>query len=634
MKKLLLIFLVISIYANQAYAQQTKPVELTTHISEATVYLQGAQINRHGSSIIPSGESNIIMKGLSPYIQPKSIQVKGEGKFTILGVNHQTNYLNKLQTDEEQEQLKQEIKQLEEQITLLNARLSVLNEKRIILNDNKHIGTGNSGVKLEELKQAVRYYEQEHEAILKEEIMLKAKRDLLTQQKQEFIQQQNTLSKVKGKATGEIVVSVRAEQTTTAQFNISYLVANAGWFPTYDIRVKNIESPLNLQYKALVYQNTGVDWDQVKLHFSNGNPNQSGTAPTLSPWFIDYRQYDYYQRPPVPRSLNQYNSGTNSVSGQVIDQETGEAIPGVNVLVKNSSVGTVTNLDGYYSLSLPQNASSLVFSFIGMESQEIPIEGNVQQVYMKTDVQQLSEVVVTGYGTQGLKGKLNGLISGLKREKEADEYIPMAVNTIENQTTVTFSVAKPYSLASGNKSISVELVNHEIEALYEYYAAPKLVQDAFLMAHMSDWDQYNLLEGEANLYFEGAFVGRTVLNAKSLEDTLSVSLGRDKSILIGRNKVKNYSKRNILGVNKVESREFELVVRNKKSQAITIHLYDQIPVSVREEISITALKTSKAIHNEKTGELHWELQIPASTQKELSMAYEVTYPKRETLALE
>ncbi|MBV6645650.1 MAG: TonB-dependent receptor [Cyclobacteriaceae bacterium] len=92
-----------------------------------------------------------------------------------------------------------------------------------------------------------------------------------------------------------------------------------------------------------------------------------------------------------------------TLSGQVTD-DTGEAIPGVNVLVKGSAVGTATDLDGNYRLSIPADAETLVFSFIGLLSQEVQIGSRaVIDVEMQSDVTQLSEVVVIAYGTANRK---------------------------------------------------------------------------------------------------------------------------------------------------------------------------------------------------------------------------------------
>jgi len=173
-----------------------------------------------------------------------------------------------------------------------------------------------------------------------------------------------------------------------------------------------------------------------------------------------------------------------------------------------------------------------------------------------------------------------------------------------------------------------------VPADFEYYAVPKLDNDAFLVAHIVKWDQYNLLEGEANLYFEDAYVGRSILNTKALGDTLSISLGRDKSIVISRTKVDQFNRRRTFGVNQIDSRGFKILVRNKKSHPIKLTLFDQLPVSVNNDIIVTPIDLSGAVRDEKSDLLTWHQTLEPLQQKEITLQYDVKYPKRENVLLE
>ena len=112
------------------------------------------------------------------------------------------------------------------------------------------------------------------------------------------------------------------------------------------------------------------------------------------------------------------------VSGTVTAQEDGGALPGVNVLVKGSSTGTVTDVDGNYSINVPNENDILVFSSIGYTSLEVPVNGrSVIDISLAEDVQSLEEVVVVGYGTQK-RSDVTGSVASISAEKIAD--IPMA----------------------------------------------------------------------------------------------------------------------------------------------------------------------------------------------------------------
>ncbi len=617
----------IALFVHQANAQTFNEHSLNTTIKEVTVFLQGAQINRAGKTTIPSGKSIILVKSLSPYVDEKSIQVKAEGPFTILSVNHKLNFLDQLKKGKKTDSLRLLIDEFDLKIARLNSRQEILREKQSLLNENKNLGGFNSGVTLTELEEAMSFYDQALSDLKSEELNNKYLIEESQKLVSKYAKQIADVNTREEKPMGEIEIRVEAKTRIEAEFQISYLVKNAGWFPKYDVRVKDVENPISLDYKANVYQNTGIDWENVKLKFSNGNPNQSGTAPELSAWYLNYARNTIYQYNDNNVSYN----AIGSVSGRVID-ENGEGLPGAKILVKGTTVGAVTDLNGNYSITLPNNNSQIVISYIGYMTEEISATSSTLNVQLQPDLTQLSEVVVRG---------LSGRVSGVNVQKKNLTYgvsrveaESITTTTIENQTTVEFEVPEPYSIKSNGETLSVDLKQFEIPAVYKYYAVPKLDKDAFLIARIYDWDKYNLLEGEANLYFESAYVGRTILNAKALVDTLDISLGRDKSIVVGRTKIDSYSRRRTLGTNKIENRGFEILVRNKKSSVINMTVFDQIPVSVVDNINVSVGNISNGLLAEDTGIVKWELQIPSNEQTKLDLEYEVKYPKWEKVVLE
>jgi uncharacterized protein (TIGR02231 family) len=287
-------------------------------------------------------------------------------------------------------------------------------------------------------------------------------------------------------------------------------------------------------------------------------------------------------------------------------------------------------MEGRYSLTLPTTAQTLVFSFIGMRMEEMPIQGRSNlNVTLLEDTQALSEVVVTGFGRQSEKRTL-----AVEPMNSSMDAAPLMTSFVENQTTVEIQVAEPYSIKTNGERTLVDLKTYEIPAAYRYTAIPKLDKDAFLLAEISDWSQYNLLEGESNLYFEEGFVGRSILNPAALQDTLQISMGRDRSIVMQREKVDQYSKKRSVGSNITESRGYEISLKNNKSQTVTLQLKDQIPVSVNSNITVTTGELSGGTLDPITGILTWEITLPPGGQQKLSLRYEVKYPKSERIILD
>jgi len=606
----------------QTFSQSFAERELKTKIDEVTIYIEGGLISRVGKIEIPEGKSIVQVKSLSPHIDDKSIQVKALGDFTILSVNHRLNYLDRIKKDIKIDSLNKEISKLEFQIATSQSRLEVLEEKQSLLDENKNLGGKSSGASLTQIKQAIEFYDRELTSVKKEEIDTKQKIKLMQKEREKINQEISSINGFEELPTGEIEIRIESEAKSKGDFKITYLVANTGWYPKYDVRVAGVEEPLELKYKADIYQNTGVDWGNVKLKLSNGNPNQSGLAPDLRTWYLNYTRNTIVNR-------SKYGVASNSirsVSGKIID-ESGESLPGATIIVKGTTVGTVSDFNGNFSLTLPNGASYLSVSYIGFITEEIPISSSNITITLEPDVSRLEEVVVVAYGVSGRS-------QGRTQDIQSKKAETVRTTTIENQTTVELEVEQPYSVKSNGDKLSVDLKSIELETLYEYYAIPKLDKDAFLIAKVLNWDQHNLLEGEANLYFEDAYVGRSILDARSLKDTLEISIGRDKSIVIGREKMEEFSKRKTIGSNKIDSRSFQIIARNKKSEQIKLTLFDQIPVAAISDISVTPIELSNGKLNEKTGEVIWEMELSSQSQNEMTLRYEVKYPKREKVTLE
>lgn len=189
----------------------------------------------------------------------KSIQVKGLGDFTIQAVNKRMDYLSAQKTGEKVQSLQDWIYILQINQSHENARLEVLKEKTSLLNANKNIGGTQNGSSLTELKQAMEFYDADLMKIKAEELKIQAN---IQKENSEMNELRNKISAIQAssnESTSEIRIRVKADRAGSANFEINYLVANAGWYPKYDVRVKNVSSPLSLTYKAEVYQNTGVD---------------------------------------------------------------------------------------------------------------------------------------------------------------------------------------------------------------------------------------------------------------------------------------------------------------------------------------------------------------------------------------
>lgn len=223
-------------------------------------------------------------------------------------------------------------------------------------------------------------------------------------------------------------------------------------------------------------------------------------------------------------------------------------------------------------------------------------------------------------------------------EEEEEDQPVQAESTVsdyttvsENQLNVSFDIDIPYDILSNGKVHSVSLKEIKLPATYKYYAVPKAENDAFLLAEIADYSKYNLLRGEANIIFEGMYVGKTFIEPSQTSDTLSLSLGRDKKVSIKREKVVDKSGTKFLSSKKEQTFTFDVTVRNNKKEAIEMLLKDQYPLSSNKDIEIELLQSDRAKVNTETGILTWQLQMKPNETKKIRISYKVRYPKDQII---
>jgi uncharacterized protein (TIGR02231 family) len=256
--------------------------------------------------------------------------------------------------------------------------------------------------------------------------------------------------------------------------------------------------------------------------------------------------------------------------------------------------------------------------------------------------ERLQEVVVMGYGSKkkGVSNQLQGRAAGVQIANEemdaqpimqSESSISKYTTVSENQLNVSFDIDIPYDILSNGKVHSVSLKEIKLPASYKFYAVPKAEKDAFLLAQIADYSKYNLLRGEANIIFEGMYVGKTFIEPSQTSDTLSLSMGRDKKVTIKREKVVDQSGTKFLSSKKEQTFTFDITIRNNKKEAIEMLLKDQYPLSSNKDIEVELLQSDNAKVNLETGILTWQLQMKPNETKKIRISYKVRYPKDQVI---
>lgn len=628
-------WLLLSICAAAA-APVSGQTKVKTSVEKVTLFIDGAQVTRTKQVDIPAGNSTLVFTGLSPYLDDKSMQVAAKGRFTVTAVNRLFNHTDSLERSARQQALEQELANIRQQQKKQQAAREVIDAESDLLKVNCSVGNRNAATPLAAIKELNEYYASRMEELKRRTLELEGQLKTLSEREQQVLADLTQLGARQTAPMSEVEVRIESPAACKGVFTLTYYVRNAGWFPSYDIRSGGLSEPVEISYKANIFQNTREEWKNVALTLSSSNPTTGSIAPQLKTWWLDYGM-----APP------RYNPSltSNTVSGTVFDEQR-EPLIGASVLVPGTTVGTSTDVQGRYSVTVPNGASSLQFNYIGYKSQTRAIAGNTMNVVMQEDNAQLDEVVVTGYGSAP-SAALTGSVAGVQARNKAatrtvemefadfaEESDVMEVGQTQTQLGYEFEIRQPYTIPSDGKSVAAEIGRYRLPAVYTYRSTPKIDKDAFLVVETTDWAKLNLLEGEANVYFENTFVGKSILSPREAGDTLRFSMGRDRGIRIERTKESDYSARRAVGSNQTQTMGWKLTVRNTRTEPVVLILTDQLPVSRNSSITVTEEELSGGTLDKETGTVTWRLELKPGEQRELKLRYAVKYPKGRSLNIE
>lgn len=285
----ILLFLMTMLLSQGLFA--VDPVTVPSSIRDVKVYRSGATVTRTAQVALPAGPVELQFPALSPFIDDNSLQARVSKGFTILSVTSTREFLAELPMPDAFNKLQVQIDKLEKEQKSNQASMEVLNEEESLLLTNKKVGGEQSGLDVLALQKMAEYFRTRLKAIKTEKIGIS---DQLVESKKEIDklkkQQAEMRQRLRPDNARTIVVRLTSMAGGTANMEITYLTTNANWQSTFDIRVDEINKPLDIDYKGEVYNRTGEDWQGVDLTLSTGDPSRNNTLPVLYPWWVNFQQ--------------------------------------------------------------------------------------------------------------------------------------------------------------------------------------------------------------------------------------------------------------------------------------------------------------------------------------------------------
>lgn len=606
MKRFLFSLFVSFSFTASAYAGEPDKPVYNAALKEAMVYRSGAELFHTVKLTLEQGTSDIVIDGVSNRIDMSTLQVGTDGKATLLSVDFSNDYLKPQVKSALVKKLEDSVEQLRSDLELLNVQQRTATEMLDLLRSNKQIGGTQTGVSVAELMKMMEYYKTKTLELQKELSALRLKGEQFNKAINRITLQIQEEENKNQSPTGKLLLQLMVPQAGTFTFTLRYITPSAWWNPTYELNAENVSKALQVKYKAKLVQTTGFDWKKVKLALSTSTPSQQNNAPLFQSWFLGYID-------PVARMESNMllNSIPSALSGRAAGILADEGNPGSAAAVKIRGMKSLTadNSPLYVVNGVP--VSPAEFSRLDpntIKSMDVLKDANATAIY----------------GARAAGGViLVTLKDGL------GDYV--TVN--DNQLDVTFDIDLPYDVSANGREQQVGLKDLETAVHYKYYCAPKLDKEAYLLAEVPDWEALNLMPGEATVMFEGTYVGKTAIDPSSTQDTLNLTVGRDRRVVVKREKMKDFSSVKFLGNYKKQVFTYQLTVRNNKKEKIDMILKDQYPLSTLKDIEVELLESSAGAVNPELGVVTWNLTVNPGETKTFRISYSVKYPKDKTLNL-
>ncbi|HEY8896336.1 MAG TPA: DUF4139 domain-containing protein [Niastella sp.] len=599
--KRILTFILISITA-AVHAGDDKNIVSST-LKSAMVYRVGAELTHTAKASLSQGNNELVIDNISNRIDVNSLLIGSNGNVTILSVEFSTNFLRPEVKLPIVKKLEDSLDAVNDEITKVQVILKTDQELLDLLKANKEIRGDQTGVSVAELTKMMEYYKTKTLELQNEISRYKEKEKKLQAISAKISQQITEEEQKNSKTIGKLLLQLYCPVAGQYDFTISYVTPAAGWKPTYDLRVENINKPVALAYKAKLAQSTGIDWDNVKLSLSTSIPAQHNNAPEIRSWFLRYHQ-DLARADVDDMSPYRGNTYAEAAAPMALEGKVaGVAIRGAGDFKKDKQGEPVYVVNGAIM-------SKAEFSRINPNDIK--------------NIEVLKNSTATAlYGSRANWGAINVTL------KEMSDYVGVK----DNQLNVVFEIELPYDVPSNGKEQNVSLKDYKIPAQFKYYSVPRLDKDAYLVGEIVDWEALNLLPGEANIIFEGTYIGKTSIDAGKVQDTMNLTLGRDKRVVVTREKLTDFSSVKFLGANKKQTFTYEITVRNNKKEAVQMELKDQYPLTTDKDIEVELLQYDGAVKNDETGIITWKAQLAPGEIKKYRLSYSVKYPKDKVIDL-
>jgi predicted lactoylglutathione lyase len=568
MKKIAFLLLLLPIIS---YSQKAKEQTIVSEVKKVKLFLTSGEMTHEISVKLEKGRNKLVFSGISAFADPNSIQFTGKSGFRLVSVSTVIDFLAAENYNPHIKTLKDSLESMKDNLQLNIDMVSAYNAELTVLNTNRDIKGKDQNLTVEQLKAAGEFFRTRTLEINKAVSKLNKAQRILKADIDATRQQLAELNYNENQRSNQIIILVDCDENVSVETTLKYLVSDCGWVANYELNAVDINQPVKLKYKAQVYNNTGNEWKDVQLSLSTADPTLSASAPNMSPFYLEYNAYIEEQR-------------GSYITPQSVQQ---------NYRIQAENEINWANQRAYDNYILDKNDDASENRFLM----------NKEALNMSSYLSDAS------------------FSSGKKVSKVQTQQIQIS------ELTTEFTVPATFSCPSDAKPYLVEIKEITIPATFSHVSIPKLDQGAFLLANIVGWQDLDLIPGPTAVYFSGNFVGMSQIDTRNVNDTLSLSFGRDSKIQVLRKLKSEMSVKKVVGSNKRDTYYYDIQLRNNRTVPVTIDVFDQIPLSRNSEITVSVETIGTGKKNDITGEVSYKVTLQPGESTNLEIGYTVKYPK-------
>ncbi|MDZ4656786.1 MAG: mucoidy inhibitor MuiA family protein [Bythopirellula sp.] len=594
--------------------QAAEPVTTEGRVTAVTVYQGQALVTRDVEIESAEGLLEVVVTGLPESVLPGSLFAEPSGDVQVRSVRYRARPI--------EADVRQEVRELDEQIQAVADKLAAVIEERTLLNERKSYldklkeftaGTATQELKsgvlnAETLKSLTEFMFAERDEIGQRELEL-AKEERTHNQEIELLKRKReTVAAGSARTAREAVVFINAPAAGAAKLRLSYLVGNASWTPSYNLRATEARDAITVEYNASIQQMSGEDWNDVEMVLSTATPSLIAKAPKLEVLAIKLGAPVQIAEPMVAAEnyfrMQQNIDNLSKMRGKaVMAQQAANAPATVGASIVNGRISGMDGGGGY---------------------------GGGVGGWDFAEETKNADAGLNDYACQLQLMDFNNSLSSLRRE---DNGVKLAEGV-----SVSYKLANSTSLPSRSDRQLIQIASVPLKGDFYRLATPVLTSFVYEEARLTNTSDQVFLAGPVATFLGGQFVGRGEMPTVAVGESFVVGLGIDSSLRAERQLVKKEER--IQGGNRVVDFIYELKLENFGDKAATVRLLDRLPTVGENDIKVTLVRSDEKVsedeayqmNDRKDGILRWDVEVPAQAvgpqRKVLKYTMQIEYDKQ------